>query len=136
MIIGGNDMRLFKRKLFFTAMILILMMMTACGEDANSTNKDVSENDTKDEKFKIGLSVVDLSLERWQHDRDMFTERAEELGAEVIVQSADGDADKQLSTIQNMLSQEIDVLVVIAANSDALAPVIEQANEQNVPVVA
>jgi len=129
-------MRLFKRKLFFAGMILILIIMTACGEDANNTNKDVPEKDTKDEKFKIGLSVVDLSLERWQHDRDMFTERAEELGAEVIVQSADGDADKQLSTIQNMLSQEIDVLVVIAANSDALAPVIEQANEQNVPVVA
>lgn len=129
-------MRLFKSKLFFIAMILILTMMTACGQDANSTKKEVTENDTKEEKLKIGLSVVDLSLERWQHDRDIFTERAEELGAEVIVQSADGDADKQLSTIQNMLSQEIDALVVIAANSDALAPVIEQANEQNVPVIA
>jgi D-xylose transport system substrate-binding protein len=136
MMIGGNEMRLFKRKLFLTTMILMLTMMTACGEDANNTNKDGSGNDTKDEKLKIGLSVVDLSLERWQHDRDIFTERVEELGAEVIVQSADGDADKQLSTIQNMLSQGIDALVVIAANSDALAPVIEQANEQNVPVVA
>lgn len=129
-------MRLFNRKLSFIAMILMLIVMTACGENANNTNKVETEIDAQDEKLKIGLSVVDLSLERWQHDRDIFTERAEDLGAEVIVQSADGDADKQLSTIQNMLSQDIDALVVIAANSDALAPVVEQANEQNVPVVA
>lgn len=77
-----------------------------------------------------------MTLERWQHDRDLFIERAEELGAEVIVQSADGDADKQLSQIENMLSQNVDVLVIIAANSDALAPVVEQAKEQGVIVVA
>src|SRR5699024_10019178 len=129
-------MRLFNRKLLFIAMILMLIVMTACGENANHTKKDETENDAQEGRLKIGLSVVDLSLERWQHDRDIFTERAEDLGAEVIVQSADGDADKQLSTIQNMFSQDIDALVVIAANSDALAPVIEQANEQNVPVVA
>tara|TARA_B100001013_G_scaffold306201_1_gene209249 strand:+ start:217 stop:378 length:162 start_codon:yes stop_codon:yes gene_type:complete len=36
-----------------------------------------------------------LRVERWQKDRDTFKSRAEKLGAEVIVQSADGDARKQ-----------------------------------------
>src|SRR5690625_3305120 len=101
-------MRLFNRKLLFIAMTLMLIVMTACGENANHTNKDETKNNAQEGRLKIGLSVVDLSLERWQHDRDIFTERAEDLGAEVIVQSADGDADKQLSTIQNMLSQDIE----------------------------
>ena len=54
-------MRLFKRKLFFAGMILILIMMTACGEDANNTNKDVTGNNDKDEKLKIGLSLIHIS---------------------------------------------------------------------------
>lgn len=131
-------MRLFKGKLMLIVGVFILIFLAACGQDATSSDAggESVETASGEEQIKIGLSVVDLTLERWQHDRDIFIEKAEELGAEVIVQSADGDADKQLSQIQNMLSQDIDVLVIIAANSDALAPVVEQANEQNVKVVA
>ncbi|MCF3942799.1 D-xylose ABC transporter substrate-binding protein [Oceanobacillus alkalisoli] len=116
-------------------LIVVSTLVVACGQDAASENEGTSSGDS-DTSLKIGLSVVDLTLERWQHDRDIFIERAEELGAEVIVQSADGDADKQLSQIENMLSQNVDVLVIIAANSDALAPIVEQAKDQGVIVVA
>lgn len=131
-------MRFCKSRWIFIVSVLILTLLAACGQDATSSDgvDESPEAEGGKEGMKIGLSVVDLTLERWQHDRDIFIEKAEELGAEVIVQSADGDADKQLSQIQNMLSQDIDVLVIIAANSDALAPVVEQANEQNVKVVA
>lgn len=129
-------MKFIKRGLFLSILIIVTILFAACGQDAaQETSSEESSNGDSD-KIKIGLSVVDLTLERWQHDRDLFIERAEELGAEVIVQSADGDADKQLSQIENMLSQNVDVLVIIAANSDALAPVVEQAKEQGVIVVA
>lgn len=129
-------MKFIKRGLFLSILIIVTILFAACGQDAaQETSSEESSNGDSD-KIKIGLSVVDLTLERWQHDRDLFIERAEELGAEVIVQSADGDADKQLSQIENMLSQNVNVLVIIAANSDALAPVVEQAKEQGVIVVA
>lgn len=129
-------MKFIKRGLFLSILFIVTILFAACGQDAaQETSSEESSNGDSD-KIKIGLSVVDLTLERWQHDRDLFIERAEELGAEVIVQSADGDADKQLSQIENMLSQNVDVLVIIAANSDALAPVVEQAKEQGVIVVA
>lgn len=129
-------MHLVKKRFLPLLFILALVVMTACGQDSTNTDGGSPNDEAGEQSIKIGLSVVDLTLERWQHDRDIFTETAEELGAEVITQSADGDADKQLSQIQNMLSQDIDVLVIIAANSDALAPVVEQAKEQDVIVVA
>lgn len=58
------------------------------------------------------------------------------MGAEVVVQSANGDEAKQLSQIQNMLSQDLDALVIIAINSDSLSTVVEQANAEDVPVLA
>src|SRR5699024_2719683 len=112
--------------------VLLLSIAAACGQDASSDNNDASS----DGDITIGLSVADLTLERWQHDRDIFMDKAEELGAEVLVQSADGEDEKQLSQIQNMLSQDIDVLVIIANNSDALSPVVKQAKEEGIPVVA
>lgn len=129
-------MKLMKKVPFLLILMIVSIIFVGCGQDAAQEAAEDSSNNEDSDKIKIGLSVVDLTLERWQHDRDIFIERAEELGAEVIVQSADGDADKQLSQIENMLSQNVDVLVIIAANSDALAPVVEQAKEQGVIVVA
>lgn len=129
-------MKLMKKVPFLLILMIISIIFVGCGQDAAQEAAEDSSNNEDSDTIKIGLSVVDLTLERWQHDRDIFIERAEELGAEVIVQSADGDADKQLSQIENMLSQNVDVLVIIAANSDALAPVVEQAKEQGVIVVA
>ncbi|MGE7602577.1 D-xylose ABC transporter substrate-binding protein [Peribacillus sp. NPDC097675] len=114
---------------------VLVFILAACGQD---TGKNVSgtKEEKKDKTIKIGLSVSDLSLERWQHDRDLFVKKAEELGAEVVVQSADGDEAKQLSQIQNMLSQEIDALVIIPINSDSLTPVVDQAKAEDIPVLA
>src|SRR5213076_2996360 len=39
----------------------------------------------------IGLSMDTLKEERWQGDRDLFVTRARELGADVLVQSANSD---------------------------------------------
>ncbi len=120
--------RYIKGLFFFITICLLSIALIACGQDGKKSkgNGDIT----------IGLSVSDLTLERWQHDRDIFVEKANELGAEVLVQSADGQDEKQLSQIQNMLSQGIDVLVIIANNSDALSPVVEQAKEEGIPVIA
>ena len=76
------------------AVFAVLLLLAACGQDVGS--------DAGDDKITIGLSIDDLRLERWQKDRDFFIEKAEELGAEVIVQSANGDDSKQLAQIESM----------------------------------
>ena len=116
----------------------IVFMMAACGQDVAKQNEsgDKKTQGGEDKKIKIGFSVSDLTLERWQHDRDIFVKEAEKLGAEVLVQSANGDSEKQLSQIQNMLSQGIDVLVIVAVNTEALSPVVEQAKREGVKVLA
>lgn len=126
-----------KRFLVTLFVLLVSLTLVACGQDSGKNSAD-GDSDTNggDDKIKIGLSVSDLQLERWQHDRDIFTAKAEELGAEVIVQSANGDSAKQLSQVENLLSQDIDALVIIAVNSDALSTVVDKAKEQNIPVLA
>ncbi|HJF73720.1 MAG TPA: D-xylose ABC transporter substrate-binding protein [Gallibacterium anatis] len=84
----------------------------------------------------IGMSIDDLRLERWQKDSSIFSKKAEELGAKVFVQSANGDDAVQISQIENMINRNVDVLVIIPHNGDVLSNVIEEASHSGIKVLA
>ncbi|MEN2829546.1 D-xylose-binding periplasmic protein [Mannheimia haemolytica] len=96
----------------------------------------VLSNTSVAKDLKIGMSIDDLRLERWQKDRDIFVNKAESLGAKVFVQSANGDATAQISQIENMLNKDIDVLVIIPFNGEVLSNVIAEAKKEGVKVLA
>lgn len=100
------------------------------------SSKGTSGSAATKKKVKIGLSIDDLRLERWQHDRDLFTAAAKELGAEVIVQSANGDDTTQYSQAENLISQGVDVLVIIPHNGQTMAPIVEEAHKSKIKVLA
>ncbi|PJE53361.1 xylose-binding protein [Marinomonas polaris DSM 16579] len=85
---------------------------------------------------KIGLLMSDLRLERWQKDRDLFTEAAESMGAKVYTQSANGDANTQISQIENMISRGVDVLVIVPENGEVLGNVLAEAKAEGIKVLA
>ncbi len=87
-------------------------------------------------KIKIGLSLDTLKEERWHRDRDIFTAQAKKLGAEVLVQAANGDDALQVSQSENLLSQGVNVLVVVPHNAEACATIVESAKKSKVPVIA
>jgi D-xylose transport system substrate-binding protein len=84
----------------------------------------------------IGFSMGTTREERWFNDRDLFIQRAQELGAGVIVTLSDYDVDKQISQIENLISQGVDVIVVIPADSEKIKPAIDAANKAGVKVIA
>ncbi|MCA1619255.1 MAG: D-xylose ABC transporter substrate-binding protein [Acidobacteria bacterium] len=86
--------------------------------------------------IRIGLSMDTLKEERWQRDRDLFLARARELGAEVLVQSANGDDRVQVQQADNLLTQGVDVLVVIPHNGEVAATIVEAAKAKGVPVIS
>ncbi len=85
---------------------------------------------------KIGMAIDDLRLERWQKDRDIFVDKAEELGAKVYVQSANGNEQTQIAQIENMISRGVDVLVIIPYNGEVLSNVISEAKRDGIEVLA
>ncbi|HYP28386.1 MAG TPA: D-xylose ABC transporter substrate-binding protein [Blastocatellia bacterium] len=87
-------------------------------------------------KVRIGLSMDTLKEERWQSDRDLFLARAQELGAEVLVQVANGDDAVQTQQSENLLTQGVDVLVVVPHNGEVAASIVDSAKRQGVPVIS
>ena len=114
----------------FVIAVMVVVFASACVEaPSDKTNKNSG-------RIRIGLSMDTLKEERWQHDRDLFVERAKELGADVLVQSADGDDKVQTQQAENLLTQGVNVLVVIPHNGEIAASIVEASHRQNVPVVS
>src|ERR1044072_7891812 len=108
----------------------------ACVQPAQPPGGTTGANASKTGPIRIGLSMDTLKEERWQRDRDLFVERAKELGAEVLVQSANGDDKAQVQQSENLLTQGINVLVVIPHNGEVAATIVESAKAKGVPVVS
>src|SRR5438477_11261273 len=84
----------------------------------------------------IGLSMDTLKEERWQGDRDLFVARANQLGADVLVQSANSDDTRQITDVQALISRRVDVLVIVPHNGGAMAKAVNMAHDANIPVLA
>ncbi len=84
----------------------------------------------------IGLSMDTLKEERWIKDRDIFVSKAAELGADVLVQAANGDDTRQIQDIEALLSRGVDVLIVVPHNGAAMAKAVTLAHDAGVPVIS
>ena len=114
----------------FVIAVMVVVFESACVEaPSDKSNKNSG-------RIRIGLSMDTLKEERWQHDRDLFVERAKELGADVLVQAADSDDKVQTQQAENLLTQGVNVLVVIPHNGEIAASIVEASHRQNVPVVS
>jgi D-xylose transport system substrate-binding protein len=84
----------------------------------------------------IGLSMDTLKEERWIADRDLFTEQAKSLGAEVQVLSANSDDTRQLRDVESLITSGVDALVIIPHNGEAMARAVEMAHAEGIPVLS
>lgn len=87
-------------------------------------------------KLVVGLSLDTLLEERWKKDRDLFKAAVEALGAEVDVQAANGDDAKQIAQAENMISNRVDVLVVVPHDAEVSAAIVAKAHQAGIKVIS
>jgi D-xylose transport system substrate-binding protein len=87
-------------------------------------------------KIKVGLSFSDYATERWPVEAAQMTQLLQKKGYEVIVQEADHDVKLQSDQIDNMVSQGIKGLIVIAEDGDAAVTPVNKAVAAGVKVIS
>lgn len=88
------------------------------------------------EEGRIALSVSTLDNPYFVDLRDGAQNAADEAGYELIVGDAQDDASQQQDDIENYATQQVDAILVNPVDSEAVVPAVEQANNQDIPVVA
>jgi len=86
--------------------------------------------------YKVGVLWDFLQVERRVKARDYLLAEAKRLGFEIVFQNANGDEKLQLQQAENLITQGVDLIVILPQNADAACPVIEQAHQANIKVVA
>ena len=86
--------------------------------------------------IKIGISLENTKGERWQTDLDEFQLRAQQLGAQIITRSADGDDDTQFQQVKDLLNTGIDVLLLLPHDTAKSSRIVEAAHAKHVPVIS
>ena len=105
-------------------------------------NRDIEYVDTSKYKkappYVIGFSNASIS-NIWRvgllHAVEQAAADNKNLISKLIITDANDDPTKQVSDIQDLIQRGVDILVISAAQSDALDPVVTQATNQGIPVV-
>jgi D-xylose transport system substrate-binding protein len=112
---------MFRKLLSVVMLVVIMTSMFACKSKS---------------KTKVGLSFSDFATERWKPESELMKKLLEEKGYEVIVQEANHDVKMQNDQIENMVTQKVKGLIVIAEDGDAAATAVDKAAKAGVKVIA
>ena len=116
-----------RRQVFlpFSCAALLFGTFAFSAQDKPASSKDL----------KIGFLMDSLKVERWQTDLDNFQKRAGELGAQVLVETAEGDDELQLQQAQKLLSAGVKALVLVSHDAEKAVRIVTAAKTKNVPLL-
>ena len=83
----------------------------------------------------VGVSWSNFQEERWKTDEAAIKEALEAAGATYISADAQLSASKQLTDIESLIAQGADALIILAVDKDAIAPAVDAASNEDIPVV-
>jgi len=108
------------KKVFAIVLTLALLCMATCASAAGL----------------VGVAMPTQDLQRWNQDGANMKAQLEAAGFEVDLQYANNDVGMQVSQIENMILNEVQVLVVASIDGSALGTVLAQAKEAGIPIIA
>jgi ribose transport system substrate-binding protein len=116
-----------KRTGTIIVILVLVVLLTACGSTANSSGGKT---------FTIGFSLSTLTNPFFVGmDRGMRNEAAK-MKVRLIDKNANGDASTQVSQIEDLITQKVDLLIINPISADGIVPVVQQANNAKIPVIA
>lgn len=83
----------------------------------------------------VGVSWNNFQEERWKTDEAAIKEALDAAGATYISSDAQSSAEKQLTDIEGLIAQGANALIVLAQDSDAVAPAVQKAIDEGIPVI-
>lgn len=102
-------------------------------ETAGNSEQEAVATDKKNrEDIVIGVSWKTFQEERYVKELDVIQQVCDEQGIELIYQVAENDAQKQVSQIENMVSQGIDLLIVQTHEKEAIDNALKAAHDEGV----
>jgi signal transduction histidine kinase/AraC-like DNA-binding protein/CheY-like chemotaxis protein len=118
-----NTTSFMSRKLY-----ILLVLITLCSCDSKEDNQ---------KRIVIGFSQSISEEDSWRKSMDntMMVEASLHPEIDLTISNANGSTNKQISDIEKMMENHLDVLIIAPYGSDSIVPVIEKASKNGIPVI-
>jgi len=125
-----------KMKKIVVALILLCLMALGAGCGSGGSGDADSAQDT-DKAFKIGFVPKSLSNPYFITMNEGIEAEAEAQNIELVVQAPEKETDvaRQIQIIEDMITQQVDAILVTPAGAKELASVIKKANDAGIIVI-
>ena len=107
--------------LLLLASCTLVLLLTACTQEKN--------------RFLIGVSQCSDDEWRTQMNKEIRREALFYPGLDVEIRSANDDNQRQIADIEYFIDEGADLIVVAPNEAEAIAPIVEKAYSQGIPVV-
>jgi D-xylose transport system substrate-binding protein len=130
-----------RRAAFAVAAGAMAVSLAACGSAEESGDKsDSTKSAAKGDDIKVGLLLPENQTARYEKfDKPLIEKKVKELTngkGEVVYANAKQDATTQSQQVDTMITNKVDVLIVDAVDSKAIANGVKKAKDAGIPVVA
>ncbi|MGM9538321.1 MAG: substrate-binding domain-containing protein [Candidatus Onthomonas sp.] len=123
----------FRRLLCLALALCLTAGLAGCRE---TSAPDQQESGEEEEYIQIGMTFDSFVIERWRRDQDIFVSTAQDLGARVYVQNANGNVEEQIDQVEYFIEKQMDAIVIIAVDCYAMSDVVQKARDAGIVVVA
>ncbi len=111
-------------------LLAVLFILTGCNA------KPTTETKTEEaKKIVIGASLLTQAHPFQVAIQESIVAEAEKNNATVSVSIADQDLNRQISAIEDFITQKVDVIIVVPVDSDGITGAIKKAKDANIPVI-
>lgn len=122
---------------FISAMAAFAMVcsLASCGASTSSSQSE-PESKPSDTNKTIGIAMPTQDLERWNNDGEYLKKQFEDAGYNVILTYSENDSARQNNDLIELISKDVDLLLVAAVDGESLAKTLDGAAEKGIKVVA
>jgi D-xylose transport system substrate-binding protein len=85
---------------------------------------------------KVGVSWNNYQQERWaKADEPAMQEVIEAAGGEYVRTDAQDSEEQQISDVESLINQEVDVIILLAKSTTSILPAVDAAEEAGIPII-
>lgn len=118
-----------KKVLVLMLALIMAVGMIGCGGGATEDESGADEGVT------IGLVVSTLNNPFFVDLRDGAQAKADELGAKLVVLDSQDDSATEMSNVEDLITQGVDLIMINPTDSDAVGNAVAAANDAGIPVI-
>ena len=119
--------------------LLVAIGVAACGDDDDGNGGGGGGGDGGGGGKTIALLLPETKTTRYEEkDRPLFTAKVKELcpDCKLLYSNASQDPNKQQQQAEAAITKGADVLVLDAVDVASVGPIVQQANQKDIPVIA